>query len=126
MCCTSIIFTLVFAASKMTPRAAAILHQSPDPTSSQLVPAHMTSLPQVVKVASTVSAGLSVVSAPAPIAQRRDVGSAGGQRAVMQQNVTYEKLGIRAGRMHMKATAGPNGVKIKPMELNSNQAIVFS
>ena len=118
---------VIAAASKMTPRAAGISHQTPDP-SQAAVAAQMTSLPQVVKVAATTGAGLSVVSAPAPMSQRRDLGSAGtgAQRAMLQQNVTYEKLGIRAGRMHVKATAGPNGVKIKPMELNSNHAVVFS
>ena len=106
--------------------AAAIAHQSPDMTSSSQVANHM-ALPQVVKVGpGAVNNGLSVVSAAAPLAQRRDIGSAGlTQRAFLQQNVTYEKLGLKTGKLPPRAT-GPNGVRIKHMELNSNHAVVFS
>ena len=121
----------------MTPRpaaavGAAIAQQSPDMTSAHAPAGHM-ALPQVVKMAPNGGngGGLSVVSAPAPMAQRRDVGSAGlaHQRAIIQQNVTYEKLGLKTGKVPVRGAGGgvaANGVRIKQMELNNSHAIVFS
>lgn len=121
----------------MTPRQAALTQGSPDLYSGSSGLMQQTSLPQVMKVnnqtnngSSGAGGGLSVVSAPAPIAQRPELASATqiNTRALLGQNITYDKYNNNKGVGGAKGglRGGSNNLRMKQMELSGNHAIVYS
>lgn len=75
-----------------------------------------------------VGGGLSVVSAPAPIAQRPEIASQlNSKTAILGQTHSYDKLGFQqktSGKP--QSIRGANNIRMKQMEITGNHAVVFS
>ena len=84
----------------------------------------------MVKVTQQGPGGLSVVSAPAPVAQRPDMSSAesNGNRnsnAIPQPSALENISGLRPTRSQ-RIRGAQNNLRMKELELRGNHAVVFS
>ncbi len=133
------ISNLCFSGSKMTPRSTNLngpqLH-TPPPLASQAVSTsnlYQYSFPNVVKMSPQHAAqGLSVVSAPVPVAHRPELSSAGSRErererapALAPQHTLEGISGLRSTKSQ-RIRGASNNIRMKQLEMRENHAVVFS